>query len=88
MDEIKKCSISNSIHVTNLISLTVYGVEALLKIIGLGISDYFHSGWNVWDFTITVLAIGGTIAEKFANSFFYVVILRPMRFGGDFLLYL
>lgn len=62
-----------------LFTLTVYGVEATLKIIGLGILDYLSSGWNVFDLTITILAALGIIAEQFANSFFYVIILRPLR---------
>lgn len=73
--------VSHDLEVTwdQIAVVALYGVEALLKTIGLGIQNYFSSGWNVFDFIITVLAIGGTVAETFADSFFYVVILRPMR---------
>ncbi|XP_050723156.1 two pore channel protein 1-like isoform X2 [Eriocheir sinensis] len=73
--------VSHDLEVTwdQIAVVALYGVEALLKTIGLGIQNYFSSGWNVFDFIITILAIGGTVAETFADSFFYVVILRPMR---------
>lgn len=58
---------------------SVYSVEATLKIIGLGFSEYFHSGWNIYDFIVTVLAVIGIIAERFASPFFFIVILRPLR---------
>lgn len=73
-------SINTNATVTHVhIATTVYGVEALLKLIGLGPKKYFYSGWNIWDFIITVLAIAGIMAEEFSDSFFYIVILRPLR---------
>ncbi|XP_063876277.1 two pore channel protein 1-like [Scylla paramamosain] len=74
-------SISHDLHITwdQITVVSIYAVEALLKIIGLGPWKYFHSGWNVWDFIITVLAIVGIVAEEFSDSFFYIVILRPLR---------
>ncbi|KAK7069934.1 Two pore calcium channel protein 1 [Halocaridina rubra] len=56
-----------------------YVLEANLKMIGLGLMDYFSSGWNIYDFFVTLLAIAGIIAEQFSSSFFYIVILRPLR---------
>lgn len=50
--------------------------------IGLGVSAYFHLGWNIYDFLVTLLAIIGIIAERFSSSFFYVVILRPLRWDA------
>nr|XP_045614492.1 two pore channel protein 1-like isoform X1 [Procambarus clarkii] len=73
--------VSHDLHVTwdQVAFVTFYGVEAALKIIGLGYRRYFHSGWNIYDFFITILSIAGLVAEKFSSSFFYIVILRPLR---------
>ncbi|KAG0729596.1 Two pore calcium channel protein 1 [Chionoecetes opilio] len=73
--------ITHDLHVTwdQITVVALYSVEALLKIIGMGPWHYFRSGWNVWDFAITALALGGIVAEEFADSFFYIVILRPLR---------
>ncbi|XP_069937842.1 two pore channel protein 1 isoform X1 [Cherax quadricarinatus] len=73
--------VSHDLRVTwdQVAFVTFYGVEAILKMVGLGYKQYFHSGWNIYDFSITVLSIAGIIAEKFSSSFFYIVILRPLR---------
>ncbi|XP_076034429.1 two pore calcium channel protein 1-like isoform X2 [Oratosquilla oratoria] len=72
---------SHDLHVTwdQIAFVAFYVLEANLKLIGLGIQRYFHSGWNIYDFVVTILAVGGIIAEEFDSSFFYVVILRPLR---------
>ncbi|XP_063610865.1 two pore channel protein 1-like isoform X1 [Penaeus indicus] len=73
--------ISYDVHVTwdQVAFVAFYTFEAILKMIGLGFSAYFHLGWNIYDFFVTLLAIIGIIAERFSSSFFYVVILRPLR---------
>ncbi|EDO47517.1 predicted protein [Nematostella vectensis] len=58
----------------------VYGTEALLKIIGLGAKQYFRSGWNCFDFIVTVLGIIGAIgASAKSFSIAFIVCLRPLR---------
>ncbi|XP_022243090.1 two pore calcium channel protein 1-like isoform X1 [Limulus polyphemus] len=59
--------------------IVAYSVEALLKIVGLGLFGYFQSGWNIYDFTVTVLGLAGVIAEHFNVPFSFVIILRPLR---------
>ena len=61
------------------IFFTVYALEALLKVLGLGITRYFASGWNVFDFTVTLLALVGVLILSIVPSFTYVIILRPLR---------
>jgi two pore calcium channel protein 1 len=56
-----------------------YGMEVALKIVGLGITGYFHSGWNVFDFLVTVLALVGLITEAFGIPFSFIFILRSLR---------
>ncbi|XP_054718016.1 two pore channel protein 1-like [Uloborus diversus] len=59
--------------------VTFYTFEASLKIIGLGFAEYFSSRWNCYDFGVTLLAIGGLIAEQFHFPFSYITILRTLR---------
>uniref|UniRef100_A0A8B9K631 Two pore segment channel 1 n=1 Tax=Astyanax mexicanus TaxID=7994 RepID=A0A8B9K631_ASTMX len=58
----------------------VYGVEVLLKITGLGPVAYFSSGWNLFDFSVTVFAFLGLIALAFhMEPFYFIVVLRPLQ---------
>lgn len=59
--------------------VSVYTLEAILKILGLGVHKYFTSNWNTYDFIVTVAAIAGLVAEEFGMPFSFVVILRPLR---------
>uniref|UniRef100_A0AAY5F6I9 Ion transport domain-containing protein n=1 Tax=Electrophorus electricus TaxID=8005 RepID=A0AAY5F6I9_ELEEL len=61
-------------------ALIVYGVEVLLKITGLGPVAYFSSGWNLFDFSVTVFAFLGLIALAFdMEPFYFIVVLRPLQ---------
>eukprot|EP00058_Branchiostoma_floridae_P009347 XP_002594835.1 hypothetical protein BRAFLDRAFT_124433 [Branchiostoma floridae] len=68
-----------------ILFVTIYVVEALLKIIGLGAWTYFQSGWNVFDFLVTVAGIVGTLGQNFETggdldlTFHYILVLRPLR---------
>lgn len=64
------------------ISLTcfaVYTIEAILKLLGLGIVQYFGSFWNIFDFLVTTMGIMSLILEVLDIPLFYVIILRPLR---------
>ncbi|XP_022096236.1 two pore calcium channel protein 1-like [Acanthaster planci] len=56
----------------------IYCGEILLKVVGLGFRGYFSSGWNVFDFAVTAIALLGMTVES-VSSAFYFVILRPIR---------
>ncbi|KAM9440697.1 two pore channel protein 1 isoform 2-T2 [Clarias gariepinus] len=63
-----------------IVFLTIYGVEVLLKITGLGPLAYFSSGWNLFDFSVTVIAFLGLIALVFhMEPFYFVVVLRLLQ---------
>nr|XP_043882112.1 two pore calcium channel protein 1 isoform X1 [Solea senegalensis] len=63
-----------------IVFLTIYGVEVLLKIAGLGPTAYFSSGWNLFDFSVTVFAFLGLVALAFnMEPFYFVVVLRPFQ---------
>ena len=59
----------------------LYTVEASLKLVGLGVSKYFKSKWNCFDFIVTVLGIVAIIMEalSFHQTFYYIIVLRPLR---------
>ncbi|XP_058491759.1 two pore channel protein 1 isoform X1 [Solea solea] len=63
-----------------IVFLTIYGVEVLLKVAGLGPTAYFSSGWNLFDFSVTVFAFLGLVALAFnMEPFYFVVVLRPFQ---------
>ncbi|CAH1802030.1 unnamed protein product [Owenia fusiformis] len=62
-----------------LIFVAIYVVEMILKILGLGPKDYFTSGWNLFDFFVTMAALVGILGKLFNKNLYYIVILRPFR---------
>ncbi|XP_074526095.1 two pore channel protein 1 [Halichoeres trimaculatus] len=70
----------SSVPWSYIVFLTIYGVEVLLKISGLGPMAYFSSGWNLFDFFVTVFAFLGLIALAFdMEPFYFIVVLRPIQ---------
>jgi two pore calcium channel protein 1 len=69
----------NSIQNAFIPVVPVFVIEVVLKVLGLGISQYFGSGWNIYDFSVTLLSLCGVIILSLVPSFVYVVILRPLR---------
>uniref|UniRef100_A0A4W3IB07 Two pore segment channel 1 n=1 Tax=Callorhinchus milii TaxID=7868 RepID=A0A4W3IB07_CALMI len=67
-------------HTLMISGKNIYGVEMLLKISGLGPSEYFTSGWNLFDFLVTILAFVGIIVLAFdMEPFYFIVVLRPLQ---------
>ncbi|XP_040207854.1 two pore calcium channel protein 1 [Rana temporaria] len=63
-----------------IVFLTIYGVEVLLKVTGLGPFEYFKSGWNLFDFSVTLLALLGLLALALnMKPFYFIVVLRPLQ---------
>ncbi|KAM4807521.1 two pore channel protein 1 [Rhinophrynus dorsalis] len=63
-----------------IVFLTIYGAELLLKVTGLGPMEYFTSGWNLFDFSVTLLALLGLLALAFnMKPFYFIVVLRPLQ---------
>lgn len=54
-------------------------IEAILKILGLGLNHYLSSGWNCYDLFVTLAAIFGLLVIHVVPSFTYIVVLRPLR---------
>lgn len=61
------------------IFLSLFLIEALLKIIGLGWNQYISSGWNLFDLIVTLLPFTGGLLLLIKPNFTVVVIFRPLR---------
>ncbi|KAJ7382109.1 Two pore calcium channel protein 1 [Desmophyllum pertusum] len=59
----------------HIVFISMYAAEAALKIIGLGLRKYFLSGWNLFDFFVTLAGFIGAVS----TSFSFIVCLRPLR---------
>ncbi|XP_056149689.1 two pore channel protein 1 isoform X2 [Lampris incognitus] len=63
-----------------IVFLTIYGAEVLLKVSGLGPVAYFSSGWNLFDFSVTMFAFLGLIATALdMEPFYFIVVLRQLQ---------
>ncbi|KAJ1524179.1 hypothetical protein ONE63_010705 [Megalurothrips usitatus] len=62
-----------------ILFLAIFVVEALLKVLGMGLSRYFSSGWNVYDFTVTLAALLGVLLNYLFPKLIFIVVLRPLR---------
>ncbi|EHA97660.1 Two pore calcium channel protein 1 [Heterocephalus glaber] len=63
-----------------LVFLTIYGVELFLKVAGFGPVEYLSSGWNLFDFSVTVFAFLGLLALALnMEPFYFIVVLRPLQ---------
>ncbi|CAG9862413.1 unnamed protein product [Phyllotreta striolata] len=59
--------------------LFLFLLEAVLKIIGLGWAEYTSSGWNLFDLSVTLMALFGAFLLTMMPNLTIVVILRPLR---------
>jgi hypothetical protein len=46
-------------EISNYIFTTIFTVEAIIKLIGLGPKIYFKEGWNIFDF---IIALGSLLS--------------------------
>ena len=56
-------SIVNVTFGLNAFFAVAFAIEAIIKLVGLGLSHYFKSGWNIFDFIITVLSLVGVAVD-------------------------
>ncbi|XP_029642687.1 two pore calcium channel protein 1-like [Octopus sinensis] len=57
----------------------IYVIEACLKILGKGPREYFTTGWDLFDFFVTLVSIIGLLGEIVNHNFYYIMVLRPFR---------
>ncbi|GFO41330.1 sodium channel protein [Plakobranchus ocellatus] len=71
--------IKDILGIFNLIFITIFTAECVLKLIGLR-WYYFKIPWNVFDFVVVVLSILASSLSEFENSFFISpTLLRVIR---------
>ncbi|NWI70315.1 TPC1 protein, partial [Todus mexicanus] len=71
---------SRNVPWSYIVFLTIYGVELLLKTTGLGPVEYLSSGWNLFDFSVTLFAFLGLMTLAFdMEPFYFIVVLRPLQ---------
>ena len=70
----------------NYIFTGIFIAECIIKLVGLGIVGYFHSGWNKFDFFVVIASILDIIIANidgidaaFLKSFQIIRVLRVMR---------
>ncbi|KAJ2940242.1 hypothetical protein O0L34_g11811 [Tuta absoluta] len=59
--------------------LSLFLLEAGLRMMAVGLHAYLESGWNVFDLSVTLLALMGAVMLSIAPKLFIVVIFRPLR---------
>ncbi|XP_049879411.1 two pore channel protein 1-like isoform X3 [Pectinophora gossypiella] len=59
--------------------LILFLLEAGLRMMASGLHAYLESGWNVFDLSVTLLALMGAVLLSIAPKLFIVVIFRPLR---------
>jgi voltage-dependent calcium channel T type alpha-1I len=50
-------SVTYSILALNYFFSSVFIIEAILKLVGLGVKPFFKDSWNVFDFTVVMVTI-------------------------------
>jgi hypothetical protein len=48
--------------------LSVFVIEALLKMYAIGVKEYFHHRWNIFDFTIVFVSTFYSLLAAFVAS--------------------
>lgn len=56
------------IDVANLVFAGIFTLEAIIKLLGLGVRHYFRSGWNRFDFLIVVATDSGILVRLITGT--------------------
>ncbi|XP_052230503.1 two pore calcium channel protein 1-like isoform X2 [Dreissena polymorpha] len=57
----------------------LYTLEVFLKVMGKGPVKYFTNPWDIFDFLVTMASLADIIGMTVADSFYFIIILRPFR---------
>jgi voltage-gated sodium channel type IV alpha len=60
-------SLNNVTFGLNAFFCAAFAIEAFLKLTGYGPTAYFKSGWNIFDFVVTVLSVVGVAVDVVAS---------------------
>ncbi|XP_065176053.1 sodium channel protein 60E-like [Sycon ciliatum] len=72
--------VTNALYILNIFFTAVYGLEALIKLVGLR-TGYFLDNWNNFDFVVLILSIAALVLESFRLTFISIdpTALRVIR---------
>lgn len=76
---LEECARNFSASWDTYVFFGLFLLEAMLKIIGLGWSQYISSGWNLFDLCVTIAPVIGAVLLYLKPTLTIVVILRPLR---------
>ncbi|XP_026472148.1 two pore calcium channel protein 1-like isoform X2 [Ctenocephalides felis] len=65
--------------VDSAIFLAIFTLEGMIRMLALGSNVYFASGWNVFDFFVTILGVMGALFMRLDPSLVALAVLRPLR---------
>jgi hypothetical protein len=71
--------LSKVIDIGNIIFISIFALEAIMKLIGLGIRYYFLETWNRFDFMIVILSILAMNEDLFSFKVTAFRIIRVAR---------
>ncbi|MDC0510864.1 ion transporter [bacterium] len=69
---------THTLHITEIIFVTIYCIEITLKWFGLGFKEYFSSGFNCLDFGVVVISLLGFMLSA-VDGFQVFRIVRMLR---------
>lgn len=72
-------SLINYVELLYTFFISIYAIEALMKICTYGLVDYITVGWNAYDFLVAGVSLIGFYIQPFGYSFGYFYILRTFR---------
>lgn len=86
-------SLTNALEIFNYIFTTFFVLEALIKLIGIGLRAYIKDEWNIFSFLIALVSAFGILISAFnpsaikgsitfLRSFRILRILRLLKKGG------
>ena len=71
---------SSFLAISNYIFVVVFSLEAILKMLAMGVSDYFGDAWNRFDFTSTSLSVLGVVVQSVNTGGFRIMrVFRAFR---------
>ncbi|GAB5365090.1 hypothetical protein AAMO2058_001026900 [Amorphochlora amoebiformis] len=71
---------ANGLEAASLTLTILFAAEATLKLIGLGLNQYFSSRWNIFDFTVALGSICSAIVKSYgSDSLSFFLLLRVFR---------
>jgi hypothetical protein len=71
--------LAKTVEIGNIIFVSIFGIEAVLKLLGLGLRYYFLDTWNKFDFVIVLLSILAMDEDVFSFKVTAFRIIRVAR---------